>query len=49
MYAALMARSLRVSKMAGDLEMRLGFQIYTISSSEKISCSPSGAQPSSSR
>ena len=37
------------SKIAGDLEMRAGSQILIISSREKISCSPSGAQPSSSR
>ena len=46
---ALMARSLRGSKMAGDLEMPSGVQILTKSASEKISCSaysPLGLQPS---
>ena len=36
-YSALMARSLRGSKMAGDLEMPSGVQILTSSASEKIS------------
>ena len=48
-YSALMARSLRGSKMAGDLEMPSGDQILTSSGREKISCSaysPRGLQPS---
>ena len=48
-YSALMARSLSGSKMAGDLEMPSGDQIFTSSGSEKISCSaysPLGLQPS---
>jgi len=48
-YSALMARSLRGSKMAGDLEMPSGLQILMSSSRQKISCSaysPLGLQPS---
>ena len=48
-YSALMARSLRGSKMAGDLEMPSGDQTLTSSGREKISCSaysPLGLQPS---
>ena len=48
-YSALMARSLRGSKMAGDFEMPAGSQMRTSSGREKISCSaysPFGLQPS---